>query len=246
MCGIKFSDTTVILISPVLHNHLYVALRKPPSNYGFYGKNSHSLTPQRIGSLHILWRIYFKNFVSDLKEGKVPKKAILFVKRLDDLMEIDDFLNDELGHLTVAQNPNTCPWVTNSSATGVVTAEKIRQRAREENSSIYLYITTSVMLFGLDIKDVSIVILFSPFHTLNSIIQAGGRAGRRQGDGKRKKSVVYTLFNGTDLRKNTPMETAVRDFCNESQCLKKKMNSQFSSAPIPQQDESWCCSSCSL
>ena len=60
-----------------------------------------------------------------------------------------------------------------------------------ENSTIYLFVSTSVMLFGLDVKDISIVILLSPFNSLNSFIQAGGRAGRRQGDGNRKQSVIY-------------------------------------------------------
>ena len=36
MCSIQFSTTTVIKISPVLHNHLYMAVKKPPSVNGMY------------------------------------------------------------------------------------------------------------------------------------------------------------------------------------------------------------------
>ena len=187
-----------------------------------------------------------KQFICDIKEGRKPKKATLYVKKYSDLDELDDFLTSELGHLKIVKNPKTCPWVVNSSATGKNTAEKIRQRTKEVDSSIFLYITTSVMLFGLDIKDVSIVILFSPFFSLNSILQAGGRAGRRQGNGKRRKSVIYNLYNGTDIKINSPMEKAVRDFCTSSSCLKREMNSYFSSLPLMDQSESWCCSLCSF
>ena len=246
MCSIKYSKTTVITLSPVLHNHVYVNVKKPPTNVGFYGTEETSSSPQRVGSVHLLWRLYLKQFVSDIKEGRKPKKAMLYVKKYGDLDEIDDFLTSELGHLEIARNPNTCPWVVNSSATGRITAEKIRQRAKEENSSIFLYITTSVMLFGLDIKDVCVVILLSPFYSLNSILQAGGRAGRRQGNNKRKKSVIYNLYNGTDIRLNSPMEQTVREFCSTTSCLKQEMNSNFSSLPLLAQSDGWCCSSCGL
>ena len=246
MCAIQYSDTTVITISPVLHNHLYMVVKKPPSANGLYGSSCSSLTPQKIGSLHVLWRIYLKNFVNDLKNGREPKRAILYVTRLDDLGELDNFLTLELEHLDITRNPRTCPWVTNCSVTGKITAEQIRERSREENSSIYLYITTSVMLFGLNIRDISIVILFSPFTSLNSILQAGGRAGRRQKNGKRKKTVVYTLYNGTDVRKNSPMQSSVRDFCTSKSCLKEKMNSHFSSLSITQQSRDWCCNLCRI
>ena len=102
------------------------------------------------------------------------------------------------------------------------------------------------MLFGLNIKDVSMVIMFSPFNSLNSILQAGGRAGRRQGNTKRKKCVIYTLYNNTDIRTNAPMEQSVQQFCREKSCLKDKMNNHFSSHTRTTQDITWCCSSCSL
>ena len=151
-----------------------------------------------------------------------------------------------LGHLDIAKSPNTCPWVANSSASGKITAEMIRARACDEQSPIHLYITTSVMLFGLNIKNVSIVILLSPFNSLNSFLQAGGRAGRRQGDGYRNRSVVYSLFNGTDIRRNSQMEDSVRDFFSGECCLKKKISLLFSVQPYNEMSGDWCCSVCNL
>ena len=120
MCSIKFSPTTVIQISPVLHNHVYMNLLKPPSVYKFYGRDSYSFSDQKIGSVHVLWGIYLKYFVSDVTSGKVPKKGMIYVNNLKDLMDIEGFLNDQLGHLECARYHKTCPWVTMSSATGRV------------------------------------------------------------------------------------------------------------------------------
>ena len=220
--------------------------KKPATVFGFYGKDSDKSSGKKLGLIHLLWRIYLKNFVKDLKARRNPKRAIIYVKRLEELIFLDEFLTLELENLDITKNFNSCPWVVNSSASGKVTAQRIRERAKEENSSIHLYITTSVMLFGLDIKDVSIVILLSPFNSLNSIIQAGGRAGRRQGNGKRSRSVVYTLFNGTDVRKNTPMEKSVKEFCTSPTCLKEKMNFHFSTFSVFARAPSWCCSFCSF
>ena len=138
MCSLQFSETTTISISPVLHNHNYVVLKKPSSVNGFYGANCHSFTPQKTGSVHLLWRIYLEELVSSIKNNKKTKRAILYVKRMEELMEIDDFLTSELGHLEIVKDRDNCPWVTSYSSTGPITAEKIRERARNEDSNISL------------------------------------------------------------------------------------------------------------
>ena len=247
MCSLQFSDTVTISISQILHNHKYVILKKPPSVSGFYGANCFSFSPQKIGSLHLLMRIYLKKFVEDVKDNRKPKRAVLFVNKLEDLIDIDEFLTSELSHLTLVTDRETCPWVTNYSSIGPHTAEKIRERTQNEDSNIYLYITTSVMLFGLDIKNVDIVIMFSPFNSLNSFLQAAGRAGRRQGDGRRRKSLIYCLYNGTDIRKGTPMEQEVKDICKSATCLKDRISPFYSLSKLSlSQSKNWCCSACSM
>ena len=146
MCSLKYSPTTTIYLSPILKNHLYVNLKRPPSRSGFYGKNSYTFSEPKIGLVHILWRLYLQFFVSDIKEGSVPKKAIIYVKRLEDLAELDDFLNSQLGHLPIAQSPNTCPWVINYSECGTVTSKQIMMRSTDETSPIFLYVTTSFII----------------------------------------------------------------------------------------------------
>ena len=118
MCSVQYSPTTIISISPVLHNHIYVNVKKPPATSGFYGKNCYSFSPQKIGSVHVLWRLYLKQFVSDIESGRKPKRAILYVKSLQDLTELDDFLTLKLLHVDSVRDQNLCPWVTFSSSTG--------------------------------------------------------------------------------------------------------------------------------
>ena len=60
MCWIQFSYTRVISISPVLHNHLYVVMKKPASSQGFYGKNAFSLAEGVMGYRHSLSIVNFK------------------------------------------------------------------------------------------------------------------------------------------------------------------------------------------
>ena len=56
MCSIQYSKTLVISISPILHNHIFITLKKPPNLYGFYGDSFG--TEEKLGKLHILWRLY--------------------------------------------------------------------------------------------------------------------------------------------------------------------------------------------
>ena len=87
------------------------------------------MTPQRGSPKNILWVIYLKHFVKCFKDGHVPKKAIIFVTKLEHLMEIREFLQLKLGHLEIVKNINTRPWVINHSAAGNVTIDHIRERS---------------------------------------------------------------------------------------------------------------------
>lgn len=246
LCSIHHSPYLTILKSPIISSQLFVRLLKPPACHGFQGLNSRSETT-KSGSSEILWNIYLKHFVKSIEEGAQPKKAIIYVKNLNHLMDINELLRDKLMHLDVVKNPQTCPWVVNSTSSGKNTIEKIRVRSKDPNGNIYLYVTTTVMLMGLDIKDISFVILFSPFNTLNSFLQAGGRAGRRMENGQRKKSVVYALYNYSDIKVNMPyMENNVREVYKTGDCLKRFTNRFFSESPVCVQNEDWCCSNCSL
>ena len=102
-------------MTPVMTSQIYVKVLKPPANRGFRGYTYHSTKQPKPGPAHLLWKIYLKHFVESFKNGTKPKKAILFVKRMQDLCDINEFLKEKLGDLSVVKDPQTCPWVLNFS-----------------------------------------------------------------------------------------------------------------------------------
>ena len=109
ICSIQYSPLTLVSVSPILHNHIFVKLKKPATKHGFYGHNFFSMEEENTGVVHVLWRIYLKKFVSEIKNGRTPKRAIIFVKKLEHLTEMDEFLTIELGHLDFVNDPETSP-----------------------------------------------------------------------------------------------------------------------------------------
>ena len=248
LCSIHHSPYITVMKTPILSNQIFVRLLKPPATYNFRGQfNNTNSDKVKSGASELLWNIYLKHFVKCIEDGTQPKKAIIYVTNLIHLMDINEFFREKLIHLDVVKNPQTCPWILNNSNAGKNTIEKIRQRSKDPNGGIYLYVTTSVMLMGLDIKDISLVILFSPFSTLNAFLQAGGRAGRRMADGHRKKSVIYALYNNSEIKSSIPhMDKNVRDMYKTVNCLKRFTNQFFCESSLSVQNEDWCCSNCSL
>ena len=112
----------------------------------------------------------------------------LFFKKEDDIADVNDYLCEALPD--VSSDPSSCPWVVNFSGVGPVTTKSISNR----KADISLYLTTAVMLMGLDLDDIEIIGMVRPFSSLHSIIQACGRGGRRSMEG-RKKVAFFLLFN---------------------------------------------------
>ena len=84
--------------------------------------------------------------------------------------------------------------MVNFSGIGPMTTKSIGDRRGE----ISLYLTTAVMLMGLDLDDIEIVGMIRPFSSLHSVVQACGRAGRSKNG--RKKVAFFLLFNKYDFK----------------------------------------------
>ena len=184
--GLRRVNTTVLRASPVLKHHKYIRLERPPNMYGSYGVDVKGI--EKPGLIQMLRNCILDKFVEHIEAGIPPKKAIVFFKKEDDIADVNDYLCNALPE--VSKDPSSCPWVVNFSGVGPATAKSISDRKEE----ISLYLTTSVMLMGLDLKDIEIVGMVRPFSTLHSIIQACGRGGRRSSK-EMKKVAFFLLFN---------------------------------------------------
>ena len=120
------------------------------------------------------------------------------------------------------------------------TAQSIRTR----ESEITLYLTTAVMLMGIDLTDIQVIGMVRPFGTIHSIVQACGRGGRNLGENKRQKVVFYLLFNKSDVGENMTVSPSVRNLCLTDNCLKKTMMEFFGTTGAHGDD--WCCSNCDV
>ena len=172
-----------------------------------------------------------------LRKGIPVKKAILFFKKEEDIADINDFLCEELPEL--ARDPSTCPWVVNFSSVGPATAKSIREREGE----ISLYLSTAVMMMGVDLKDIQIIGMVRPFSMLHSLVQAVGRGGRKTEELGKQRVVFFFLYNRSDIADNMDVSTEVKNFCLTKKCLKKTMMDYFGGRSGSYGDE-WCCSNC--
>ena len=118
-CSIHHTPFMTIYMTPIIPSQLYVRLLKPPACRGFDGELSHSTSKNVTGgSVDILMKIYLRKFIECIENGNRPKKAMIYVNNLNYLSDVNEFLLERLGHLPYVRNPNTCPWVINSTCAG--------------------------------------------------------------------------------------------------------------------------------
>ena len=98
--------------------------------------------------------------------------------------------------------------MVNLYGVGPVTAKSIRERKGE----ISLYLTTPVMLMGINCPNIEVVIMVRPFSQLHCMVQACGRGGRKMIEIGRKKVIFFLLFNNSDIAENVEISSAVRSY----------------------------------
>ena len=131
--------------------------------------------------------------------------------------------------------------MVNHSAVGKIT--KIENEKRMRTGDVKLFISTSVMLLGIDLPRVDLIVITRPFSHISSVIQAAGRGGRLMKDGTRRRVAVFLLYNATDIRPNADHITKeVRHLYKEDSCIRKVLFNHFSSKKEQIDfDEKWCC-----
>ena len=201
---------------------------------GSYGKEVNGI--QKPGLVQMLQEVFLDKYVECIKNSIPVKHTILLFKREDDIADVNDAICEMLPEY--AEDPETSPWCVNHSSVGPATAQSIRSRSGE----ISLYLSTSVMLMGIDCRNIDIVVMVRPVSMINSLVQACERGGRKMMDKFRRRVVFILLFNNSDIAANVEVSPAVRDLCLTENCLKKFMMEYFGSDG--KCGRSWCCSNC--
>ena len=215
---------------------------RPPSLNGSYGKEVNSCYGKEVngiqkpGLVQMLQEVFLDKYVDCIKNSLPVKHTIILFKKEDDIADVNDALCEMLPEY--AEDPETCPWCVNHSSVGPATAQSIRSRSGE----ISLYLSTSVMLMGIDCHNIDIVVMVKPFSMIHSLVQACGRGGRKMMDKFRRRVVFILLFNNSDIAANVEISPAVCDLCLTKDCLKEFMMKYFGSDG--KCGGSWCCSNC--
>ena len=236
--GLRPGNTVVLRSDPVQTQFNFVKLRRPANIYGGFGLEN-AAGDLQPGLVQTMDRLFLDIYVEKVKKGEEVKKSIWVFRKEDDIADIYDSLCERLPDK--AADPLTCCFVMNHSGIGPVTAQSYRDRRGEIN----LYLTTSVMLLGLDLSNIDIVGMVRPLNMCHYIIQAAGRGGRNMGTGQRRKVLFYMLYNNNDIASNVPgLSSEVRDFCETKMCLKVFLKKYFGSSSPTSSEQSWCCSNC--
>ena len=188
------------------------------------------------GLVQFLQEIFLDKFMHCIRNNLPVKHAILLFKKEDDIADVNDLLCELLPEQ--AMDPSSCPWVVNHSSIGPITAQSIRSRSGE----ISLFLSTSVMLMGLDCPNIDLVIMVRPYSMIHSLVQACGRGGRKMMDNFRRRVVFMLLFNNSDISENVDVSESVRELCHTKRCLKQMMMEYFGTDG--KVGGSWCCSNC--
>ena len=119
----------------------------------------------------------------------------------------------------------------------------------ERSSEISLYLSSNKMLLGVNISNIDIIIFCRPFNHPAAIIQGGGRGGRKQENGMRRRVQVYQLFNTQDFSKlDKDMSPDMKRICLSLECTRPQLKDFFVGNTEPQnekeQDPSFCCHQC--
>ena len=236
--GLRPSNTVLLSADPVQTQFNFVRVERPPNIYGSFGSENRD-GDLRPGLVHIMNRIFFDMYVDKVMKGEPVKKSIWICRNENDICDLYDALAERLPDQ--AYDPLRCPFIMNHSGIGPITAESIRERRGEIN----LYLTTSVMLLGLDFPDVDIVGMVRPLNHCHYVLQAAGRGGRNMGNGMRKKVLFYLLFNRNDIGGNVPgLSDDMKEFCVTKKCLKIFLREYFGFADGMPSSADWCCSNC--
>ena len=220
MLGLR-EEPVQIWTNPVQVYHKYTILQRPANCRGLLGsldKNGR-LSP---GLWHLLVRIYVGEFLQAVKEGRKPKRCIMFFRNNVMMGAVYSLLQK----LTGQTNPSTAQFAMNHSSLLPPDDAKLEER----RDDIDYYLASNKMLLGTNRKEIDLVVFVQPFDMVAALLQGAGRMSRRTSLGFRTSGQVYQLFNSSDLTtSNKKMSVDMRRLCRMSKvtCAKQELAQMF-------------------
>lgn len=241
----------VILTSSPIQRHIkFSMIRRPSNNHGLDGsitKNG-DISP---GLMDLLLRIFLQPYLEDIKNGRRPKKCIIFCRGNSvlgaiycRLMELTEYKYKDC---------RDAPFVMNHASLLPPTERVLASRSSE----ISLYLSSNKMLLGIDLAEIDVVIFLRPYNQPAALVQGGGRGGRRMANGKRRRVQVYQLYNSQDFSSsNKMMSVDMKRICQSGECTRKLLKDYFVGNSQEDKDEEEgsqshgspgnCCHNCDL
>ena len=238
------TDPEVLTASPVQAHIKFSVIRRPSNNFGLEGTVDKKGV-KHPGLMDLLDRVYLRQYLTDLEEGKEPKRAIIFCRG-------NGVLGAIYSHLMARTNGKykdcrDSPFVMNHSCLLPPTEKVLAERASE----ISLYLSSNKMLLGIDLARIDMVVFLRPYNQLAALLQGGGRGGRRTENGRRRRVQVYQFYNSQDFTvQNKLMSPDMKRICKSEECTKDLLREYFAgdNAPDDDIDEElrYCCHNCDM
>ena len=247
MSGLRRNIVT-IKRSPVMNHIKFVTIERPSNQKGsgISGKvdSETSQVEMEIGEgiLAPILQCFLEKWCQDVENGREPKIGMVISENTDDLVAVQEYLFCRLGNGGFHK-----PWVLVTSKTGNVTKRRVRKNGSHESGILKLYLSTSVLMQGIDFHRVDVVLISRPYPHLHSLLQAAGRGGRKLQDGRRRLVALYQLWNQEDIvlgRKG--MQETTTDFCQTFNCLREYLKEVFSDNSVSDKLDMWCCGNCDV
>ena len=153
----------ILRASPVQDHHKYVTVKRPPNNCDPEGKLD-KFGIEKPGLLQLLRRIYLTKYIESLRQNLPIKKCLILFRTERQMVDVLEFVQEELPEF---DDSASCPFVMNHGGLGPVTTQNIISRKNE----ISLFLSTSKMLMGIDLEQISVVIFVRPLNMMHYILQ---------------------------------------------------------------------------
>jgi len=239
-CMGRSKKPMLIAEGPIQRHHKIFVLRRPSSQCPMTGvTDSNGIF--KSGLLTLLRILVLDKLVASIRNKTPFKKTIIFFRTQEQAGLVHSWLAQETGYRLCDESP----FVQNHSSVSESDDNVMAARTHD----ILCWLTTNRMLLGRDIPDIKIVIMVRPPNKMHGIVQAMGRAGRRDkaAPGVRSSSLFYLLFNSQDLGGNIrEMSEDVRQFCRSKECYVKILRQIFVGQYQPDRKSNEnCCGNCS-